>query len=112
LNCDPVAKRCAELEGELLRQGFYKGHQYEFIGDPELLDFDLHTFNGFEARVQAWENVIRWGCRYTVHTTFGDISETVWVRNFEGSGASPMMIAENIAGLLAHHRALKLAPRH
>lgn len=108
LNWDPIADRCAELEGELLRQGFYKGHQYEFISDPELPDFDWNTGEGFEARVHAWKNVIRWGCKYTVHTTFGDISETAWVRNSEGSSASPMIIAENVAGLLAYHRAMKL----
>lgn len=112
LNSDPIANRCAELEEELLRSRFYEGrHQYEFISDPELPDFDWNTFEGFEARVEAWEDVVRWGCKYTVHTTFGDISETAWVRNFEGSGASPLIIAENIAGLLAYHRALKLAPR-
>lgn len=108
LNWDPVAKRSAELEGKLLREGFYKGHSYQFIGDPELPDFDWNTFDGFEARIQAMKSVVRWGCKYTVHTTFGDISETAWVRNFEGNVVSPMIIAENVAGLLAYHSALKL----
>lgn len=112
LNLDPIAKQCAELEGELLSKGFYQGHRYEFISEPELPDFDWNTLEGFEVRAEAWKYIIRWGCKYTVHTTFGDISETAWVRNFEGSGASPMMVAENIAALLAHHRALKSAPRH
>lgn len=110
LNWDPIANRCAQLQGELLRQGFYKGHRYEFISDPGLPDFDWNTFEGFEARIRAWKDVIRWGCKYTVHTTFGDISETAWVRNFKGSGVSPMTIVENIARLLAYNRAVKLAP--
>ena len=109
LNWDPIAKRSADLEGRLLREGFYKGHSYEFIGDPELPDFDWNTLDGFEARIHAIKNVMRWGCKYTVHTTVGDVSETAWVRNFEGNVVAPMTIAENIAGLLAYHRALKLA---
>ena len=112
LNWDPIAKQCAELESELIRKGVYKGHGYEFISEPELPGFNANTFEGFEARAEALKYIIRWGCKYTVHTSFGDISETAWVRNFEGSGASPLIVAENIAGLLAYHRALKSAPRH
>jgi hypothetical protein len=111
LNWDPIAKRSSDLEGDLRRKGFYKGDTSEFISDPELPDFDWNTGTGFEARIQAFKNMIRCGCRYTVHTAFGDITETAWVRNFAGSEVSPLTIAENIASLLAYNRALKLAPR-
>lgn len=106
LDWDPIAKRCAELEEELFRRGVYKGDQYEFVSDPELPDYDWHTGKGFQARIAAWKNVRRWGCKYTAHTTLGDFSETAWVRNFEGASASPMSIAENIAGLLAYNRVM------
>jgi hypothetical protein len=108
LRWDPIAKRLAELEGDLLRQGFYEGDTYEFIGDPELPDFDWDTLDGFEARIKAMKRVKRWGCKYTVRTAFGSTSRTAWVRNFEGGVASPMVIARNTAGLLAYCNALKL----
>lgn len=110
LKWDPIAIRCSELEVDLLRKGTYKGHQYEFVSDPELPDIDWPSLNGFEKRVKAFKDVIRWGCKYTVHTSYGDFTETAWVRNFENSGVSPMTIAENIAGLLAHDRAIKSSP--
>jgi hypothetical protein len=108
LNWDPIAKRHADLEWELLKQGFFKGNRKEFLSEPELPDFDLNTGKGFEARIQAWNNVKRWGCKYTIYTTFGDITETAWVRNFEGSGISSMTISANIAGLLACNRAMNM----
>jgi hypothetical protein len=38
----------------------------------------------------------------------GDVSARGWVRNIEHAGVSPHGLAEDIAGLLAAHRALKL----
>jgi len=52
-----------------------------------------------------------WGCKYT-GTTFRDITETAWIRNFMGTGVSSLTIVENVAGLLAYNTALRLAPTH
>jgi hypothetical protein len=111
LDWDPIAKRASELEFELIRKGFCKRTTSQFISDPELPDFNRQTFEGFEARVQVMKDVMRLGCKYTLHTTFGDVSETAWVRNLSGNVASPLVIAENIAALLACNTAMKLASK-
>lgn len=48
----------------------------------------------------------RWhGCECYCDTPKGRISEVAWVRNFEGSYASPITIVRNIAELLVLHKA-------
>ncbi len=109
LQWDPIAKSESELEGELWRRGVLISKKCEFLEEPTLPDFDPITGEGFEARIKAWKDVLKWGSRCTLQTIFGDISETCWVRNFSGgsASASPMTIARNISELLACDRATR-----
>ncbi|MBI4294538.1 MAG: hypothetical protein HY669_00015 [Chloroflexi bacterium] len=111
LTWDPIARKSAELYGELVRKGWCKGQGFSYLNDPELPDYDSKTLGGLEARARAMRNTIRQGVKCEIRTTFGDVTETVWVRNFEGSWADPSTIAKNVAELLTCHSALKLAAK-
>jgi hypothetical protein len=63
----------------------------------------------FQARVEALNRATWVGCEFTYHTRLGDVSAEAWVRNTEHAGVSPLGLAEDVAGLLAGLRALKLA---
>lgn len=47
-------------------------------------------------------------CEVKCSTSKGEVSALVWVRNFKGTKAIPILIAENIARLLAYHKVAKL----
>ena len=58
------------------------------------------------------KNAVRVGCRIIADTPKIAIIQTVWLRNFENTGVSPLHIAVNIAELLAFRRALDLVENH
>jgi hypothetical protein len=109
LTWDPISIKAAEYQGLALRRGLYKGYSEEYLCDPELPEGDpFSDLNLLERRIEAFKKVQRVGSRITVNAAMGEISETVWVRNFEGWGVSPGIIAENIAKLIVFKRAVEL----
>jgi len=60
---------------------------------------------------EALDRVKRVGCKVTLHTVFGDVQKTAWLRNFEYAEVEPLGLAENIAMILACTDALEVADR-
>lgn len=57
-----------------------------------------------EARLEAFEKIIRVGCRVDVDTPRGAFSETVWLHNITGHGVFPMGLAEDAAKVVVLKR--------
>jgi hypothetical protein len=60
------------------------------------------------ARVAAFKDVVRFGCRIVVKTPKIPVICTTWVRNFEDCGASPLSVVENICEYIAFKRAYNI----
>jgi len=109
LTWDPISSKAAEYEGLGIRRGLWKGYSAEYLCDPELPEGDpFSDLDLLKRRAEAFKEVRRIGRKITVRTRMGEISETVWVRNCEGWGVSPGIIAENIAELIVFKRAVEL----
>jgi len=63
---------------------------------------------GLKERIAKWQDTNRFGCRVLIKTTKIPVISVAWVRNFEGSGLSPLHIANNISEYLAFRRAYLL----
>lgn len=99
---DPIAKEAAKLQGELLRKDIVKSFSSQFLEEPSApVPRDLFDFETINKRVESLRRAIRIGCLYTIDTSLGKVERTVWVRNIEGFGVSPLTMAKNIAELLA-----------
>jgi len=110
LTWNPLAKKAAELEYTAWDKGLWKSHSVHFLCDPELpVDGDpLFNVETLRRRIEAFQHVRRMGCTVTVETPNGAVSETAWVRNFDGYvGVSPIGMAEDIASLIVAQRLLK-----
>lgn len=109
LRWDPIAEQASKYEYEAFEKGIVKSFKTEYLNDPQLPDGDPFVdFSVMEKRIAAMKNAVRVGCRIIADTPKVAIIETVWLRNFEDSGVSPLHIAVNIAELLAFRRALDL----
>ena len=110
LTWNPLAKKAAELEHEAWKKGLWKSHSVHFLCDPELPTDGNPLFDpdALQRTVEAFQHVRRMGCTITVETPKGAVSETAWVRNFDGyAGVSPTGMAEDIASLIMAQRLLK-----
>lgn len=106
LTWNPIAKLASQYEHIVrIRLGIV-GFRYEFLCDPELPPLqgqgvlDARFVESMEARVEAFKEVLRIGCRVDVETPKRQFSETVWLRNISGHGVHPTGLARNIAELL------------
>jgi hypothetical protein len=113
LSWNPLALASAEKHEELFERGISSSHRVRYLDPPGIPDVPLRGELGyvaaFEARVAALRRATWVGCAYTYHTRLGDVAAEAWVRNTEHAGVSPLGLAEDVAGLLAGFRALKLA---
>lgn len=101
LKWDPIAIRAAKLEGILHKKGLTSLHGYKFIEKPETPNTKgLHDYEGIKQRVEALKKVKWQGCEVHWETPDGTIVREAWIRNFEGTSASPLIIIQNIADLL------------
>ena len=108
---NPLAKKAAQLEHEAWEKGLWKSHSVESLSDPELpISADiLADPEATERFIEVIQNTQfrRMGCRMTAKTPEGDVTETAWVRNFDGyAGVSPGGLAEDIATLILAQRLL------
>jgi len=116
LENDPLARRAAQEHAALPGNG---GYRTEWLYDPPLPDaVPLHELLGsadpyiasLKARIAAWQQAIRVGCRVTVNTASGSVVQTVWARNVGHElGVSPEVVVENAAKYLAFKRARAVA---
>jgi hypothetical protein len=113
LSWNPIALASAETHGELVRRGLSSSHRVRYLDPPGVPDAPRHGTPGFveafKARVVALERATWVGCSFTYRTRLGDVSAEAWVRNTAHAGVTPLSLAEDVAGLLAGLRALKLA---
>lgn len=98
---DPLDQAVTAAFGELLRHGLSGGYSTEFLDEPGT---PVHPI---EDRIQALTQATRVGCRVTIETPAGDVTEEAWVRNIDGRFFSPLTIARNAALLLAAKRAVE-----
>lgn len=114
LTWDPVAKRSMEILMALVSEGITGAltYSFQFLTKPELPSFieiiEENTSDidkAINKWINAWENIRKVGCKIWFKTPKGMVTETVWVRNFEGMFISPERIAQNIAELLAFYKA-------
>ncbi len=109
LTWDPIAKKASEIHVALLTNGVETTHGFEFVHRPELPDIKgMDDYDGLHARLNALKNVSWVGCKFYCETRKGRVSETAWVRNFEGDLVSPTTIAHNIAELLVFDKVAQL----
>lgn len=84
------------------------GHQP--LHDPPRPDFTTPLEPGFSMSAfhDWWTSIRRWGAECWVETGRGRVtSGPVWVRNFESRYTSPMILAEEIAELVAWRAAVR-----
>lgn len=106
LTWDPIAKMASEIDHILLTQGISVIQSYKPLSKPELPEIkDIFDTEGLERRLKAWENIKWFGYEVSCETPKGKVTERALVRNFEGMLASPIIIARNIAELLALYKA-------
>ncbi|MBI3615421.1 MAG: hypothetical protein HY211_02775 [Candidatus Omnitrophica bacterium] len=108
LDWNPIAVESAKLQHEASEKGLWISWDTEYLSEPELplppvppgnLS-DKEVLEAVQRRIEASKNTVRVGCRMTVKTPKGEVSETFWVRNLEGFGASPLSLAEDIATMI------------
>jgi hypothetical protein len=106
---NPISKKLAEIEEVLFNKGIISGFSYKLLSKPKLPEIkNFFDIKGIEKRLEIWKNV-RWhGCEVSCKTPKGKVTEQAWVRNFEGMIASPLIIVQNIAELLAVYKAATL----
>jgi hypothetical protein len=113
LSWNPIALASAEKAMDLMKRGFSSSHGLRYLHPPGIPEVPFRGEPGFveafKARVEALRRAPRVGCEFTYHTRLGDVSAEAWVRNTEHAGVSSLGLAEDVAGLLAGLRALKLA---
>ena len=99
---DPLEQVATDAFGELWRHGIGGRYSIEFLDEPGV------PTEPIDARIEALLRARRVGMRITIDTPKGPASGEAWIRNIDGSFFSPLTIAENVAGLTAAHRALKM----
>lgn len=84
------------------------GHQP--LHDPPRPDGTTPSDPGFSMNAfrDWWHSIRRWGAECTIDTGRGRVSSgPVWVRNFESRYTSPMILADEIAELVAWRAAVR-----
>lgn len=103
---NPISKKASEIKGTLSDKGIISGYSSKTLSKPELPEIkDIFDIEGLERRLKAWKNIKWHGCEVSCETPKGRVTERAWVRNFEGMLASPLIIVQNIAELLAFYKA-------
>lgn len=109
LKWDPIARAASELEAVLFQRNIAFKMSYKPLSKPELPDFkDFFDIEGLKKRIKAMADIEWHGYEAICETIKGKAVETAWVRNFENRWASPMIIAKNIAELLALYKAAEI----
>jgi len=106
---DPVEREAATLEGIAWEKGLVKRYSWSYLEDPPRppnteVSWTLEPEKLGEALQNYLEHqkyVMKIGCKVVLETDRGPVAQTCWMRNIEGCGASPLVIVENIAKLLA-----------
>ena len=96
LTWNPVSRKLAELQEFLAGKGI-RTESWEPLYEPE---------KGTEG--WSWQRVKRVGCKATVQTPLGPVTEVAWMRNIEGGGVFACVLIDEIARLLAWKKAVDL----
>ena len=104
LDWDPISRKKAEIMGILFSKRIMKRYSFRYFSEPELPEDDPFDIEGLKKRVEAWKTIEWHCCEVTCETIKGLVTEKAKVRNFEGGFASPIIIAKNIAELIAFFR--------
>jgi len=106
---DLFVKEGAHYQAICFQGGIPYSHEVEWLEDPPCtLSGDIWDPQWLSARIKHLQQVKRVGCRVIVHARKVSIVRTVWMRNVEASGISPISIARNIAEYLAFKQASRV----
>lgn len=106
LTWNPISKKAAEIMENLSNRGIISKMFYKPLSKPELPEVkNFFDTEGLENRLKAFKDRKWRGCEVSFQTPKGKVTQQSWVRNFEGMQASPLIIVQNIAELLALNKA-------
>ncbi len=112
LESDPIAIKAAEYQREILKYGV-TGYITESLEEPGLpqANFPPKTLKDIESlknRIRALKDITKYGYKISIKTYKGLISRSFWVREYKPYGISSIVLAQNIAELLAFKDVLKV----
>lgn len=106
LTWNPISKKAAETMEILSNRGIVLKKFYKPLSKPELPEIkNYFDVEGLKKRLKIFKDIKKQGCEVSFQTPKGKVTKQAWVRNFEGMEASPLVIVENIAELLALYEA-------
>lgn len=109
LNWDPIANMLSQIESVLFSRNITYRMSYIPLSRPELPEVkDIFDIEGWENMVKAFNEVQEFGYKVICETHKGKAEGIAWVRNIESSWTSPLIIAKNIAELLAIYKAANM----
>lgn len=98
---DPIFRKSAEYQRLCSQFGVVR-FGYELLHDPETPSLSgippLVDPVELQARTSAINRAECIGCRWWVETPNRNVAKTIWLRNFEVIGVSPLSVAINLAG--------------
>jgi len=100
---DPIVKRSSHIRNVLREHNVYaNGQKYEYFSEPTRTEiFGGKGKQGNQDLSEDYKKIKWFGCRMTIDYVKNSVTKSVKIRNFEGSHASPLIIAQNIAELSA-----------
>jgi hypothetical protein len=109
LTWNPVARRAAELLGRLRHVDPLVSTGHHYTHEPPRPENTTPLEPGFDPAVfeHWWHSINRIGCVYTIATSRGQVTRTVWARNF-GDHFSPYGFLDDVAELVTAQAALEL----
>lgn len=105
---NPIARKADDYHVACISLGV-TNYRFEYLHDPPLPSIkDVFDLEGLRTRINAMKHTLKIGCKIVVNTPKNEIIKVAWVRNFEGYGIFPGLIAENIARYLVFKKAYSL----
>ena len=107
LHWNPITRALADIQFRLIERGLVVSHSTEWFNEPPLPDLppDGSLSPGFaealRARGEAMQRAVWVGCKATIQTPTGTVTESVRMRNIEQAGVNPLGLTEDLAMLLA-----------
>lgn len=106
LTWNPISNKAAEMIENLSNEGIISTKFCKHLTKPELPEIkNFFDVEGLGKSLKSWKDIEWQGCEVSFQTPRGKVTQQAWVRNFEGMLASPIIIVENIAELLALYKA-------
>lgn len=107
LRWNPITRASADAQRRLIERGLMVTHSTEWFSEPPLPDLPPEGSlspdypEALKARGEAMQRSVWVGCKATIQTPTGVVTESVRMRNIEQAGVRPLGLTEDLATLLA-----------